>query len=101
MPRKQRRLALVTTSIRPEALSVTKTQQATKSNQHSWQPARACDQIPVDPHETWLRYQAASVLGRPASYEEAKELFSKIDVHTRQPIQPERPLTWWRKLLSM
>lgn len=40
-----------------------------------------------DHYETWMLSQAQSYLGRQAvTLEEAKELFKKIDITTRQPI---------------
>lgn len=45
---------------------------------------------PVFFHDTWLRAQAQSVLGKEVTLEEAKDLFSRIDVTTRQPI-PQAP----------
>lgn len=97
MARKQRRLTLVTTNLRPQASPAP----APQKEPYAWRPANARDQIPVDPHETWLRYQAASYLGRPASIEEARELFSRIDVHTREPIVPAPPRRWWHRLLEL
>ena len=98
MARKQRRLTLVTTNLRPQASPAPA---PPAKAPYAWRPDRARDQIPIDPHETWLRYQAASYLGRPATFEEAKELFSRIDVHTRQPIQPAPPRHWWHRLLEL
>ena len=98
MPRKQRRLTLVTADLRPQASPAPP---AAPKQLYAWRPDHARYQIPIDPHETWLRYQAASYLGRPASLEEAQELFSRIDVHTRQPIQPAPPRRWWHRLLEL
>ena len=66
-----------------------------------WRPDHARNQIPIYPYETWLRYQAASILGRPATLAEAQGLFSRIDVNTRQPIQPAPSRRWWRRLLKL
>lgn len=35
--------------------------------------------------DTWMRMQAQSFLGRKVSLEEAKELWKKVDITTRQP----------------
>lgn len=96
--RQQRRLALVAptpspTAPRPAAAPPSYAQA------YGWRPERAREQIPADPYENWLVYQAKSYLGRDASVEEARELFSRIDVHTRQPIQ-EAKRPWWRRLLG-
>ena len=100
MARKQRRLSLVTTPACPDTLP-TPPPAPEQNDYYGWRPTNARDQIPVDPHETWLRYQAASYLGRPATIEEARELFSRIDVHTRKPIQPAPPRRWWHRLLEL
>ena len=100
MPEKhtRRRLALVAAPPPPTVLPPPAAP-ATTTQAYGWQPERAREQIPADPYENWLRYQAKSYLGRDASLEEARELFSRIDIHTRQPIQ-EAKLPWWRRLLG-
>ena len=62
-----------------------------------WNPA---GMVPVSPYETWLRYQAQSVLGRAVSLSEAEELFKTIDIDTRQPKQSAAGLSWWQRLIS-
>ena len=64
-----------------------------------WQAEHAREQISERPIDNWLRYQAQSFLGRPVTIEEARELFSRIDVNTRQPIE-HRKTPWWVKLLG-
>lgn len=98
MSRKQRHLTPVTTDLRSQTSSVPV---PSAKELYVWRPDRARDQIPIYPHETWLRYQAASFLGRPATLAEAQELFSRIDVNTRQPIQPAPPRRWWHRLLEL
>lgn len=66
----------------------------------NWTADSAKQLIPEHPNNTWLIYQAQSYLGRPASLEEAQELFSRIDVHTRQPIVPAPPRRWYSGLLE-
>lgn len=61
-----------------------------------WNPAHM---VPVDAHETWLRSQAQSILGRPVTMAEAEELFERIDVHTRQPKQQPEQLSPWQKFV--
>lgn len=39
---------------------------------------------PVMPLDTWFLYQAWSYLGSRCSMEEAKELWEKVDITTRQ-----------------
>ena len=95
MARKNRRLTIVTSSMHPQASP------APQREPYAWRPDRARDQISVDPHETWLRYQAASILRRPATLAEAQELFSRIDVSTREPIVPAAPRRWWHRLLGL
>ena len=67
---------------------------------YGWRPECARDQRVVLPSNNWLVYQAQSYLGRQVSLEEAQELFSRIDVQTRQPIQPPRPRRWYDGLLD-
>jgi hypothetical protein len=55
--------------------------------------------VPVDAHETWLRSQAQSILGRPVTKAEAEELFERIDINTRQPKQSEQALSPWQKFV--
>ena len=96
--RHQRRLALVAPTPSP-TVQPPPAAPATPTQAYGWRPERAAEQIPTDPYENWLRYQAKSILGRDASLEEARELFSRIDIHTRQPIQAAK-LPWWRRLLG-
>ena len=58
-----------------------------KDARYEWQPEHATEQIPLRADESWLIYQAQSYLGRETTLQEAKELFMKIDVTTRQPIR--------------
>lgn len=71
-----------------------------KKHPYGWRPECARDQRVVLSSNNWLIYQAQSYLGRQVSLEEAQELFSRIDVQTRQPIQPPRPRRWYEGLLD-
>jgi hypothetical protein len=68
---------------------------------YGWQPAAATNQIPVHVEDTYLLYQAHSYLGRRVSIEEARELFTRIDIHTRQPIEQPKPKPWWVRLIRL
>lgn len=94
MSRKNRRLTLVLSPPRAPA-------KKPERKLYGWQADKAMLQIQEDPNETWLRYQAHSYLGRPVGIEEARELFSRIDVHTREPIQEKQRKPWWQRLLGV
>jgi len=53
--------------------------------------------VPVSSYETWLRYQAHSLLGRPASLEEAVQLFERIDINSRLEKSTHKELSPWQK----
>lgn len=56
----------------------------------------------VDPYETWLQYQAKSYTGQNCTVEEARELFSRVDVSTRQPFETaEKPTILQRALRAL
>ena len=61
-----------------------------------WDPAAM---VPVDAHETWVRSQAQSILGRPVTKAEAEELFQRVDINTRQPKEPVQNLSLWQKFV--
>lgn len=53
---------------------------------YGWKPDHALAQISFRPDESWLIYQAQSILRKQeVSLEEAKELFMRIDITTRKP----------------
>lgn len=53
---------------------------------YGWKPDYALAQISFRPDESWLIYQAQSILRKQeVTLEEAKELFMKIDITTRMP----------------
>ena len=68
---------------------------------YGWQPKAALNHITFRIEDTHLMYQAQSYLGRKVGIEEARELFTRIDIHTRQPIEPAKPKAWWRRLLGL
>lgn len=46
-----------------------------------------------DPYDTWIRAQAHSYLGRSVTLDEARELWSKVDINTRKPLPSGNPQT--------
>lgn len=60
---------------------------SSRAGNYEWKPEAAANQIPLRASDSWLIYQAQSILGRNTTLQEAKELFMKIDITTRQPIQ--------------
>lgn len=65
-----------------------------------WQPREACKLVASHPADTMLVMQATSILGRRVSLEEAKKLFSTLDVVTRQPKAPAVQQSRFARLLS-
>jgi hypothetical protein len=64
-----------------------KTERSTgKGCNYGWKPEYARMQNSYDPHKTWLMTQAKSFLGHDVSEQDAVDLFTKIDVVSRQPI---------------
>lgn len=57
-----------------------------KGCNYGWKPEYARMQNSYDPYKTWLMTQAKSFLGHDVSEQEAVDLFTKIDVVSRQPI---------------
>lgn len=68
---------------------------------YGWQAQAALNHITFRTEDTYLMYQAQSYLGRKVGIEEARELFTRIDIHTRQPIEPAKPRAWWQRLLGL
>ncbi len=68
---------------------------------YGWQPKAALNHINFRIEDTHLMYQAQSYLGRKVGIGEARELFTRIDIHTRQPIEPAKPKAWWQRLLGL
>ena len=68
---------------------------------YGWQAQAALNHITFRTEDTYLMYQAQSCLGRKVSIEEARELFTRIDIHTRQPIEPAKPKSWLARLLGL
>jgi hypothetical protein len=62
---------------------------------YGWKPDHALAQISYRPDESWLIYQAQSILGtQNVTLEDAKEFFKIVNITTRQPIvaaAPSRP----------
>ena len=97
--KRQRRLKLVAPTPSPSVQPLSASPPAA-TQEYGWRPEQAKKQIPTYPHENWLCYQARSYLGRDVGIDEAKELFSRIDINTRQPIQPTPPKSFLVRLLE-
>lgn len=58
---------------------------------YGWKPDHALAQISYRPYESWLIYQAQSILQKQeVTLEEAKDLFKEIDISTRKPVEAPR-----------
>lgn len=95
----QQRFTLVAPTPSPTVQSLSASPPAT-TQAYGWRNEQVREQIPTYPHENWLIYQAKSYLGRDVSIDEAKELFSRIDINTRQPIQSDPPESFLVRLLG-
>lgn len=74
-----------------QAVTSQTAQSLPKGLNYGWKPEHALAQKSLLSHDNWIMYQAQSILRRDVTLEEAEELFTRIDITTRQPIRTPKP----------